>query len=69
MMGVCFIVQSIEYNNNNNQIKKEEEEEENNKLQQNKVNEDPYGPIGGQIISTTKEICQKSFLGCEPRLV
>ena len=33
------------------------------------MKEDCYGPISGQIISVTKDLCLKAFMGCEPRLV
>jgi len=29
---------------------------------------DVFGPFGGQIISTTKDLCKKAFLNAQPRL-
>ena len=58
MMGVCFIIEDIKY------MKDGEEHKEENHVQQK-----THGPLAGQIISTTKDLCLESFLGANPRLV
>lgn len=34
-----------------------------------KVEFDTYGPFGGQIMSTARDLCRKAFMNADPRLV
>ncbi len=34
-----------------------------------KLEYDPYGPFAGQIMSTTRELCRRSFMNADPRIV
>ena len=54
IQGTAFLIQSI-------QLEKEDEVSVNE--------EDTYGPFGGQVISTVKDLCKRALLNAEPRLM
>ena len=33
------------------------------------TNKDQYGPFGGQLMSSVKNLCKQVFLNCDPRIV
>ena len=72
MMGAIFIIESIELLKDQigqtSPVKggcKEDTECE----QEEEKKHDTYGPFNGQVIATVKDLCKKSFLNAEPRVV
>lgn len=54
MFGTCFLVQ---------QITMEQQQDTQNQ------EEDVYGPFAGQVISIVKQLCKRSMINAEPRLM
>ena len=62
MQGVVFILEDIKLNKD-----MAEQLQKNEKDQTQEVVD--YGPFGGQVLSTVKNLCKRSFLNSDPRVV
>ena len=62
MLGSVFLIETIELAKKSTLKDPSDTEEE-------KVCADSYGAFTGQVIATMKDICKRSFLNAEPRLV
>ena len=67
MQGACFIIQQISLEEEQKQDKpqdeeeKKEDEEEEVKVEA-AATSNPFGSLGGQVISIVKDLCKRSFL-------
>lgn len=64
MLGAVFLIETIELiKKDSKPLEEGEEEKKFNSIQ------DSYGAFAGQVIATVKDICKRSFLNAEPRIV